>query len=472
MSTTKLQSSSTAGFVNRFLSICDEDATVENYSLDADDSAISLQTDHYSEVSKVKTSKYKVSEMINPDGSITVRNLLIQEDGTWIRNQEEIDDNGQNHNRYSDIPSLEQANSFESSNSSCSDHNDLSEGAVANRLRRQRLAQTQLLTTNPSFDTASEGIYRSFHNGQHQEKIRLSSVYAGGTPPRSFQPSFDAASEGSYRSFQNVQHQDKIRLPSVYAGGTPPRSFQPSFDTASEGSYRCFQNVQHQEKEQLPSMYAGGTPPRSFQPSDQSHTKMFLTTNPFIPPRPARVRSNIGNTVKHVAFSEPVESVVSEIGDDERTFTRFHAVEQKNSSRNSGEESSIFQDVTTPYENNYLDDILGQLQDSNVNHSSPPDISNGISYLDEDHCDYAPHIHSVTVYKNSQSDKIGIYVGLEKFDFGNRLVISMIAPNGKFADSGIEVGDIVISINSESMVEDPSPQRASGKYLCLELLYR
>jgi hypothetical protein len=452
MSTTKLQSSR-HGFVNRFLSVYDEDATVENCSLDAEDSAISLQTDHYSEVSKVKTKKYKVSEMINPDGSVTVRNLLIQEDGTWIRKQEEIDDNGQNHNllglssirrgiinrydcnefRVSDIPSLKQANSFESSNSSSSDHNDLSEGAAANRLRRQRLAQTQLLTTNPSFDTASEG---------------------------------------SCRCFQNVQHQEQIRLFSVYAGGTPPRSFQPSFDTASEGSYRCFQNVQHQEKTQLPSMYAGGTPPHSFQPSDQSQTKMFLTTNPFIPPRPTRARSNIGNTVKHVAFSEPVESVVSEIGDDKRNFTRFHAVEQKISIRNSGEESSIFQDVTTPYENNYLDDILGQLQDTKVNHNSSPDISDGISYLDKDHCDYAPQIHSVTVYKNSQSDKIGIYVGLEKFDFGNRLVISMIASNGKFADSGIEEGDIVISINNESMVEDPSPQRASGKYLCPELLYR
>ena len=94
MSTTKLQSSSKAQFVNRFLSICDEDATVENYSLDANDSAISLQTDHYSEVTKVNTNKYKISEMINPDGSATVRNLLIQEDGTWIRKQEEIDDNG------------------------------------------------------------------------------------------------------------------------------------------------------------------------------------------------------------------------------------------------------------------------------------------------------------------------------------------------------------------------------------------
>jgi hypothetical protein len=460
MSTTKLQSSTTsrAGFVNRFLSIYDdEDATVENYSLDADDSAISLQTDHYSEVSKVISNKYKVSEMINPDGSVTVRNLLIQEDGTWIRKQEEIDDNGQNHNLYgltssrrdiinqygcneftsSDIPSLKQANSFESSNSlsSHSDHNDLSEGAAANRLRRQRLAQTQLLTTNPSFDTASEGSYRCFQNVQHQEKIRLSSI--------------------------------------MHAEGTPPRSFQPSFDTASEGSYRCFKNIQHQEKKKLPSLFAGGTPPRSFQPSNQSQTKMFLTTNPFIPHRPTRARSNIGNTVKHVAFSEPVESVVSEIGDDDRNFTRFHAVEQKISSRScSGEESSIFQDVTTPYKNNYLDEILGQLQDTKVNHNSSPDISNGISYLDEDHCDYAPHIHSVTVYKKSQSDKIGIYVGLEKFDFGNRLVISLIAPNGKFADSGIEVGDIVISINSESMVEDPSPQRASGKYLCPELLYR
>lgn len=395
MSTTKLQSSSRAQFVNRFLSICDEDATVENYSLDANDSAISLQTDHYSEVTKVKTNKYKVSEMINPDGSATVRNLLIQEDGTWIRKQEEIDDNGGlNHSLYSDIPSLKQANSYESSNSSSSDHNNLSEGAAANRLRRQRLAQTQLLTTNPSFDTASEG------------------------------------------------------------------------------SYRSFQNIQHQEKKQLPSMYARGSSPRSFQPSDQSQTKMFLTTNPFIPPRPTRAQSNIGNTVKHVAFSEPVESAVGDISDDERNFTRFHAVEQKISNRNSGEESSIFQDVTTSYEKTHLDDILGQLQDKNVNHNSSPDISNSISYLDEDHCDYSPHIHSLTVYKNSQSDKIGIYVGLENFDFGNRLVISMIAPNGKFADSGIEVGDIVISINNESMVEDPSPQRASGKYLCLESLHR
>jgi len=393
----------------------------ENCSF-AEDSTLSLKTDHYSEISKITSSEFKVSEMINPDGSVTVRNLVIQEDGTWVRKQEDIDNNNNNNKqniyqlrskrdiisqRYdcnqftdSDIPSLKQANSFESSNSSSSDKSDkdhfdhriFSESA-AHRLREHRLAQIQLMA-NPSSDTAN------------------------------------SSTEGSYRS----------------------------------------QSVHHQEKELYPSIYEGYTTPNSFEPLDQSQTTLFLSPSRIIPPRPACARSNLGNINKHVAFFEPVNPARTQPNMHTSSFEAkghrtdyYWSKEEKEQRSETGrsEESSVFRNVTMPYyENNNLDDILGQLKDTKLHHKFSSDLSNDTSYFDEDQGGYTPHINSVTVYKNSLSEKIGVFVGVEKFVLGDRLVMTKIPANGKFADSGIEVGDIVISINGENMIDDPTPQRA------------
>jgi C-terminal processing protease CtpA/Prc len=79
--------------------------------------------------------------------------------------------------------------------------------------------------------------------------------------------------------------------------------------------------------------------------------------------------------------------------------------------------------------------------------------------------DDTPEVLTVTVHKVSQGEKIGIFVGLKKFSYGKRLVVSRVAPDGKFANSGVEAGDIVVSINGKNMLEKPSSQEAFGTYL-------
>ncbi|KAL3919830.1 MAG: hypothetical protein SGILL_003555 [Bacillariaceae sp.] len=92
---------------------------------------------------------------------------------------------------------------------------------------------------------------------------------------------------------------------------------------------------------------------------------------------------------------------------------------------------------------------------------------------DDDDDDDGPRttmIRTVTVHKVSQNDKIGIYVGIKKYYAGasgasgttttTRMVVSRVAPDGKFAGTGVEVGDIVVSINGIDMTERPSSQVA------------
>ena len=74
----------------------------------------------------------------------------------------------------------------------------------------------------------------------------------------------------------------------------------------------------------------------------------------------------------------------------------------------------------------------------------------------------------MTVHKTSKTDKIGIYVHLENFSNGNRLVISKVAHDGKFTNTRIKKGDIIVSINGEDMIENPKLDKALSKYLKLE----
>jgi hypothetical protein len=74
----------------------------------------------------------------------------------------------------------------------------------------------------------------------------------------------------------------------------------------------------------------------------------------------------------------------------------------------------------------------------------------------------------VTVVKKAPSDKLGIHVGLKLLACGRRLVVSKISPDGLFVETPIYCGDIVVSINGKSFLENPSTSTALGKTLsCL-----
>eukprot|EP00980_Cylindrotheca_fusiformis_P021444 scaffold8301_cov184-Cylindrotheca_fusiformis.AAC.12 len=69
---------------------------------------------------------------------------------------------------------------------------------------------------------------------------------------------------------------------------------------------------------------------------------------------------------------------------------------------------------------------------------------------------------TVSVFKKHLDDRLGINVGLERIGYKDRLIVTKIAENGKFAGTGVEEGDIVTSINSHSFLRQPDSEDALG----------
>ena len=244
----------------------------------------------------------------------------------------------------------------------------------------------------------------------------------------------------------------------------------------------------------LPVVETPPSSPRSNVSSESSYIMKLMRSppnnrlKPESPPRPKRTAavSRGGQNSRHVAFLEPswADTTASLSTSNDADSYRYN--EQRGSffSATSDEESSIFRTVSSIQETNYIrrvpspqgdgqiDAILGPLP-STGNKSSdsvPPRLGNhrpnqsarvmsDQDGLDEEQED-EPFIHVVTVHKTSQKDKIGLYVGIKRFSHGTRLVVSRISPDGKFANSGVELGDIVVSINGKSFIENPSSQEA------------
>jgi hypothetical protein len=68
-----------------------------------------------------------------------------------------------------------------------------------------------------------------------------------------------------------------------------------------------------------------------------------------------------------------------------------------------------------------------------------------------------------TVRKKSLDDRIGVFVGVCQLPCGPRLVVTKVSSNGKFAESPIEKGDIVVSINGKDFLNNPNSEEALGK---------
>jgi hypothetical protein len=86
----------------------------------------------------------------------------------------------------------------------------------------------------------------------------------------------------------------------------------------------------------------------------------------------------------------------------------------------------------------------------------------------EDHPDEesnaSPRVRNfdVAVVKNSPADKVGINVGVRATRQGNRLVVSKLSSTGLLADSNVQLGDIVTSINGYNFVAKPDSLVALG----------
>jgi len=152
----------------------------------------------------------------------------------------------------------------------------------------------------------------------------------------------------------------------------------------------------------------------------------------------------------HTAMSNPITDIYSDLDSEERA---------KVSQSFSSGDSSVFDDVPLM---NTADAAFGEFDDAYLRRTPLAKHRNKISYADSDKEQRVPNLYSVTVTKSSQSDRIGIYVHRENYAGGRRLVVSKVAPDGKFADTKIKEGDVVVSINGEDMTSNPSLERALG----------
>eukprot|EP00536_Pseudo-nitzschia_multiseries_P012155 jgi/Psemu1/290108/fgenesh1_pg.448_\ len=188
--------------------------------------------------------------------------------------------------------------------------------------------------------------------------------------------------------------------------------------------------------------------------------------------QPRRVASNLNKREKHVAFKEPVtperrsrtgtctthpvSPVLSCLpaplkgGYHGGIDPMGHRMPEESFESQESDDASIFAFRETVKADATRDQSQRRQGQHSTKHRTP------CSNAKETHS----NLHSVTVRKESKEDKIGIFLQLHKFKQGNRLVVSHISPTGKFANSGIEFGDIVVSINSEDMLENPQTEKA------------
>jgi len=400
---------------NREPNLYDKYTTVSGSS-HSQQSSRTLTTNQSSTMSSKSENQFKVSEIVNPDGSVTVRNLLINEEGIWTKQEQKIDNRrcdrlhrpsryatrGTNFDRNDhrtqiigtdDIPAMQPVDSFSSGSSYSS-----GEEAVAHRLRRQRLAHSSTKLFDPSSNSTT----------------------------------------GS-RTPERAQYEGQKVIPSLYAGGTPPPI------PRSPGRPQTMNTT----------VYSPTYSPTNL-PTNRSTTSS------------RRKQSRPKNSPRRVAFSEPLSFESVEDGrilkNGNYDFMKSDVLADIYSDIDVPGHRAVNQSFTSEYDgdSSIFDDLPQTSKDAYERQQSAlPKRPNRISYVDNDKERPIPNLYSVTVHKISKADKIGIYVHLDdSSSYGKRLVVSQVAPDGKFANTIIKEGDVVVSINGEDMIEDPNLQRA------------
>ncbi|KAG7361548.1 PDZ domain containing protein [Nitzschia inconspicua] len=446
---------------------------------DADDTSPS---EHYSTETFTPSSQYKVSEMVNPDGTVTVRNLVITVDGSWKCLQEERD------------------------------YHQSSEGPSS----RRSAASQSYSTFLPQINSASHSLsYSTLKSEIDLPSNRHSSdMVPELTPVASFDTS--RSSRSSETSKAGKSRSDVSELSEAGAHELRRQRLAKSMNFAQKFGVQASPPLQtyttkDDHLQQSPSS------PRSLD-SSQSSQIMLLMRSPVgtrTPTTPATQRQDLESPPRSLRPAAFVSHKNRKTGNSSKSkHVVFLDYESDSSDENispakgksaSDDESSVFRNVVTPSPegSGKIDEILGPPPhptfllpngdgaddgaSKNSNRSAksngsgtmqrdvetpripieiPPAQMSAAKYLsdevqdaDEEKTD-TPFIHTVTVHKGSKGDKIGIFVGLKRFSYGKRLVVSRVAPDGKFANSGVDVGDIVVSINGKSMLERPSSQEA------------
>jgi hypothetical protein len=455
-------------------------------------SNVTWPSDQYSSIIStaetiMSASQYKVSEIVNPDGTVTVRNLVITKDGKWECEEEERD--------YCQEPNERPASASSNTKSYTTMHSTRSTPTSHTRTQ----IQDKIPELEPVASFGSSGGSTSSSEAMKTAKSRSD------------------VSEVSEAAGHELRRQRLAKARNMHQTYSIPES------PISPGSQSSFESSRVITLMQSPIGSRSGptTPVSPLQVSNINNTSTQIKRLEKSSQRPKRPTALItrharkedpGYRSKHVAFVEArdvdtTSSLMTSSNDetDGADSLGYPGVYGQQEDDDHDDESSVFRDVLTPSPEGTtnIEDILGPAPLNMV--PSTPRSGNGSAngrrspnkspiadspstrmsrevasveeegiapyeiLQDEEGENEEPPLHTVTVHKVSRHDKIGIFVGIKKYSFGTRLVVSRVSPDGKFAGTGVDVGDIVVSINGKSMMENPSSQEAFGK--CVDQLH-
>ena len=329
------------------------------------------------------------------------------DDDSWSKEQQEVIDQRRERPLRREILSYEGASEVHERGYDGIAGVDSSE-ALGHQLRRQRLAQSPTRKYVPDYLKPSLDSAPSTPNPFRRPKMMNTTDYSPSYTPPTYSPTSGGSSTTS----------SKLRKPGSESSrgskSSRPRDKHVNFsEPVSSTRFQASEEVKSVEK--------------------------------------ALNSANYGYFFHTAEMSDPIVNIYSDLESPQRQpVTR---------SFSSSAESSVFDDVALT---SNMDTSLGKITDYTERRSSPQRKHRTSFFDDEgDQSTSTPSLYSVTVNKTSKTDKIGIYVHRETFSDGqHRLVVSKVAPDGKFANTRVKEGDVVVSINGQDMTEEPTLERA------------
>lgn len=379
---------------------------------------------HYENSPAHSETRWKLSEMVNPDGSVSVRRRVVNTDGSFSVVQQDYASMDQrilgNYDdlRYEerslildDVPSLTQ-----SSPASTSTHS------------------TPLLPPALSFDSFgrhSEGSAGStfsahWNKSLTDEDIQKNRVSRGSLEHISSQASSPWDFNGVDISAISVD--SSLGYPMVDTSTVIQGNHGNDDNTDSETEWSLLRNEIDE--------------PARIQPFKSKEASPTITGKPPLPHK-ERIKSKGSPSLE----SPP----------------RIKRAGLKRDGNLMQPQVKFYSDPGTPISNDSLSDPKplrnkGALFDMHSLNSNQSNLSGDLMIADlNEEVVY-------TVRKRTPEDKLGIHVGVRELASGPRLVVSEVRPEGKFAESPIEMGDIVVSINEVNFLRYPNSQEALGKY--------
>ena len=406
-------------------------------------------------------TRWKLSEMINPDGSVTVRRKVVNPDGNRSIVHEEYASMDQrilgkyDHLRYEESSDEDPTTSNLGSHSSASSYS------------------TPTVSRNRSFESygqSSEGSTFSVHWNKplSNEDVETSRVQ-GRTKHESSKIAHRSQADASLWNVNDADLSaisgDSMGYPMVGPNCKVQRIHheEQSDDASSEWSL-LFDNTNDQAKTSLagkgaPSKPLGKPPlPQKGNIHSSTSRESVLTKQTS--------QTSPGNGKLDILPSDHVPSWAEE---DAKAHQDSQVVILKQTDTLAKPQVKYYSDPgiqtpPTPLGPGALR-TTGALLDAPSLHSNKYDYSTEVSSTTStDEITY-------TVRKSAPDDQLGIFVGVRDVGAGPQLVISRVKPGGKFAESPIERGDIVVSINGVNFLRYPNAQEALGKRMETRIIH-